>query len=114
MDQQTNDRVVSFGQDISDVRYVTTTKHPASVMMLGVVASNGEKMQQCVSREVTGLQMQITGISLSQKILLGSEKSPKVETTSVSAGWCSSAHVQNGPSLDEPKQDILAPTVARS
>jgi len=39
-----NDRVVSFGQDISDVRYVTTTKHPASVMMLGVVASNGEKM----------------------------------------------------------------------
>ena len=39
-----NDRVVSFGQDISTVRYVTTTKHPASVMMLGVVASNGEKM----------------------------------------------------------------------
>ena len=26
-----NDRVISFGQDISDVRYVTTTKHPVSV-----------------------------------------------------------------------------------
>ena len=39
-----NDRVVSFGQDISEVRYVTPTKHPASVMMLGVAASNGEKM----------------------------------------------------------------------
>jgi hypothetical protein len=39
-----NDRVVSFGQDVSKVRYVSTTKHPASVMMLGVVASNGEKM----------------------------------------------------------------------
>ena len=25
-------------------RYVTTTKNPASVMMLGVVASNGEKI----------------------------------------------------------------------
>lgn len=39
-----NDRVVSFGQDVSKVRYVSATKHPASVMMLGVVASNGEKM----------------------------------------------------------------------
>ena len=29
---------------MSDVRYVTTTKHPAYAMMLGVVASNGEKM----------------------------------------------------------------------
>ena len=39
-----NERVVSFGKDISEVRNVSTTKHPASVMMLGVVASNGEKM----------------------------------------------------------------------
>ena len=39
-----NDRVVSFGQDISGVCYVSTTKRPASVMMLGVVASNGENM----------------------------------------------------------------------
>ena len=39
-----NDRVVSFGQDISGICYVSTTKHPASAMMLGVVASNGEKM----------------------------------------------------------------------
>lgn len=39
-----NDRVVSFGQDVSEYRYVSTTKHPATVMMLGVVASNGLKM----------------------------------------------------------------------
>ena len=39
-----NDRVVSFGQDVSEVRNISTTKHPASVMMFGVVASNGEKM----------------------------------------------------------------------
>ena len=45
-----NDRVVSFGQDISGVRYVCTTKHPASVMMLGVVASNGEKMPPVLFR----------------------------------------------------------------
>ena len=36
--------IQSFGQDISELRNVSTTKHPASVMMLGVVASNGEKM----------------------------------------------------------------------
>ena len=39
-----NDCIVSFGQDTSELRNVSTTKHPASVMMLGVVASNGEKM----------------------------------------------------------------------
>ena len=39
-----NDRVVTFGNDVSEVRRVSKTKHPASVMMLGVVASNGEKM----------------------------------------------------------------------
>ncbi|KAF2353956.1 hypothetical protein FHG87_015290 [Trinorchestia longiramus] len=39
-----NDLIVSFGQDISELRNVSTIKHPASVMMLVVVASNGEKM----------------------------------------------------------------------
>ena len=39
-----NDRIVSFGQDISELRNVSTTKHPASVMMLGVVTSNRLKM----------------------------------------------------------------------
>ena len=39
-----NDCVVSFGQDVSEIRNVSTTKHPASVMMLGFVASKGEKM----------------------------------------------------------------------
>ena len=45
-----NDRVATFGKDISEICKVSTTKHPSSVMMLGVVASNGEKMppvQQC-------------------------------------------------------------------
>ena len=36
-----NDRIVSFGQDISELRNMSTTKHPVSVMMLGVVASIG-------------------------------------------------------------------------
>ena len=39
-----NARIVSFGQDISELRNVSTTKHPASAMKLEVVASNGEKM----------------------------------------------------------------------
>ena len=40
-----NDRVATFGKDISEILKLSTTKHPASVMMLGVVVSNGEKMQ---------------------------------------------------------------------
>lgn len=39
-----NDRVVRFGKDISEIRIVSTTKHSASVMMLGVVASNVERI----------------------------------------------------------------------
>ena len=39
-----NDRVVKFGNDVSEQCRVPTTKHLASIMMLGVVASNGEKM----------------------------------------------------------------------
>ena len=45
-----NDCVVTFGKDISEIHKVSTIKHPASVMMLGVVTSNGEKMppvRQC-------------------------------------------------------------------
>ncbi len=36
-----NDRYVSFGEVDEEVRTVTTTKHPASAMALGFVASNG-------------------------------------------------------------------------
>ncbi|KAF2361093.1 Immunoglobulin V-set domain [Trinorchestia longiramus] len=39
-----NDRIVSFSQGISELRNGSKNKHPASVMMFGVVASNGEKM----------------------------------------------------------------------
>ena len=39
-----NERVVSFGKDISEVRYLSRIKHQTSVMMLGVVVLNGEKM----------------------------------------------------------------------
>ena len=39
-----NNRVVGFDKSISDLHCVSTAKYPASVMMLGVVASNGEKM----------------------------------------------------------------------
>ena len=38
------DRIVGFDRDTFEVRNASTTKHPASVMMLGVVASNGGKM----------------------------------------------------------------------
>lgn len=39
-----NDRVIRLGNDhdIDDVRTITRTKHPASLMLLGVVASNGK------------------------------------------------------------------------
>ena len=39
-----NNHVATFGKDISEIRKVSTMKHSTSVMMLGVVASNGEKM----------------------------------------------------------------------
>ena len=39
-----SDRVAGFDKGISDVRCVSTTKCQASAMMLGVVASNREKM----------------------------------------------------------------------
>ena len=38
------DRVVTFGNEFFEYRRVSTTKYPVSIMMLGVVASNGEKM----------------------------------------------------------------------
>ena len=38
------DRVVTFGNDISEERKVSTTSPPTSIMILGVVASNGEKI----------------------------------------------------------------------
>uniref|UniRef100_A0A0K2TU67 Uncharacterized protein n=1 Tax=Lepeophtheirus salmonis TaxID=72036 RepID=A0A0K2TU67_LEPSM len=37
------DRVICFGKTDSRIRGGTKTEHPASVMMLGVVASTGEK-----------------------------------------------------------------------
>ena len=39
-----NDRVVCFDETPEKIRHLSTTKHPASVMMLGVVASTGHKM----------------------------------------------------------------------
>lgn len=40
-----NDRVISFGRTPPNMRSVSKTKHPASVMMLGIVASTGDKMR---------------------------------------------------------------------
>ena len=39
-----NDHVVSLVSDVSEIHNVSTTKHPAYVMMLGVVASNWKKI----------------------------------------------------------------------
>eukprot|EP00096_Caligus_rogercresseyi_P012791 TRINITY_DN5471_c1_g1_i1.p1 TRINITY_DN5471_c1_g1~~TRINITY_DN5471_c1_g1_i1.p1 ORF type:complete len:230 (+),score=51.50 TRINITY_DN5471_c1_g1_i1:315-1004(+) len=39
-----NDRVICFGNVSNVIRSVSKTKHPASVMMLGIVASTGDKM----------------------------------------------------------------------
>ena len=39
-----NDRVICFEKSKYSIQNVTMTKYPAPVMMLGVVASNGEKM----------------------------------------------------------------------
>ena len=41
-----NDRVVTFVKDVSKHHKVSTTKHPASIRLLDVVASNGEEMPQ--------------------------------------------------------------------
>ncbi|QQP49269.1 Putative transposable element, partial [Caligus rogercresseyi] len=39
-----NDRYLTFGEVDEDVRTMSTTKHPASVMSLGFVASKGKAM----------------------------------------------------------------------
>ncbi|QQP48999.1 Putative transposable element [Caligus rogercresseyi] len=39
-----NDRVICFGNVSNVIRSVSKTQHPASVMMLGIVASTGDKM----------------------------------------------------------------------
>ena len=39
-----NDRVVTFRNNVSERRKLWTSKHPASIMMLGDVALNGEEM----------------------------------------------------------------------
>ena len=39
-----NDRSVTFENDVSEHRRMSTTKHSASIITLGVVPSNGEKM----------------------------------------------------------------------
>ena len=41
-----NDRVVTFGNAASEHGGVSTAKFPASIMMLGVVASNGRRCLQ--------------------------------------------------------------------
>ena len=42
--QQKDNRVVAFRNNVSEHRRVSTTKHPASIMMFGVVALKEEKM----------------------------------------------------------------------
>ncbi len=39
-----NDCIICFEDTPSEARHISKTKHPASVMMLGVVASTGDKM----------------------------------------------------------------------
>ena len=39
-----NDWGVTFGNDVSKHHRVSTNKHPASIMLLSVVSSNGMKM----------------------------------------------------------------------
>ena len=39
-----NVRFVTFGNEVSEHHRVSTTKHPSSIFMLGVVASNEKKM----------------------------------------------------------------------
>ncbi|XP_059097951.1 uncharacterized protein LOC131892185 [Tigriopus californicus] len=47
-----NDRIICFSKDQASIRNVTKTKIPASVMMLGVVASTGDKMAVTLSYEL--------------------------------------------------------------
>ena len=89
---------------MSDVRYVTTTKHSASVIMLGVVASNGEKMPPVWFKG----GYRLTGADY--RDILATKVLPWIRKI-VKGGWCSSAHVQKGPRLDEPEHDFLAPTI---
>ena len=42
--QKQNDQVVACGNDVSEPRRVSTANNPASIIMFGVVASNGENM----------------------------------------------------------------------
>ena len=50
-----NDRVATFENDVSEHCRLSTTKYPASILMLfGVVASNGEKMPPVGLNGATG------------------------------------------------------------
>ncbi|QQP57474.1 Uncharacterized protein FKW44_002481 [Caligus rogercresseyi] len=49
-----NDRVICFGNVSNVIRSVSKTKHPASVMMLGIVASTGTRCRRFGSRPGTG------------------------------------------------------------
>ena len=49
-----NDRVVKIRNDVFEHRRMSTTKHPASIVMPGVIASNGEKILRFDLNGATG------------------------------------------------------------
>ena len=49
-----NDRVLTFENNASEHHRMSTIKHTASIMMLDVVASNGEKMPLVWLEQTTG------------------------------------------------------------
>ena len=56
------DCIVSFSHD-SEVSYLSLTKYLTSLMMIGVVASNSERIHPWGLKPATGQLLQTTGIS---------------------------------------------------
>ena len=55
-----NDQVVTFENDVSERLRVSTTKHPASIVKLGVAASRGEQMPPVWFERAPGLPLPFT------------------------------------------------------
>ena len=109
-----NDRNVSFGQDLSELRNVSTTKHPASVMMLGVVTSNGEEMPPVWFPRGYRLTAVAYKDVLVTKILPWERK---ITRNANATRWCACAHRKTCSRVAEVKhelsaQRLLAATVA--
>ena len=72
--EKQNDRVVAFGNDVSEHRRVSTTMQSASIMMFGGISSNGKRKPPVWSERGYGLSSAVSKEVLETKVLLWVKK----------------------------------------